>query len=144
MHMSSSTASASAAAASSSSSASTLNLGVDGLLRRSASTEWRDWEESLDALSCGAGGVGAFEMDLAGFDHMLLANADEFLEPFADPNAAPSPVFATDSEFYYEREQDLSMLEAAGVDTTFPFGSDESQATREPKYAGTAHLHTEE
>lgn len=131
--------SSSSSSYSSSSSAATLSLGVDGLMRRSASTEWRDWEESLDALSCGA---GALEMDLAGFDHMLLANADEFLEPFVDPAAAPSPVFASDSDFYYEREQDLSMLEAAGVDTTFPFASDEAMAAREPKYAEAAQ-HTE-
>lgn len=110
---------ATASAPPSSSSSTTLGLG----LRRSASVEWREWEETLDALSCAAASAGSgFDVDVAGFDHMLLGNADEFLEPFAEP---PTPVFATDSEFFYEREHDLSILEAAGVDATFPFGAGE-------------------
>ncbi|RLN87981.1 hypothetical protein BBJ28_00008868 [Nothophytophthora sp. Chile5] len=114
-----------------------MNVGLDGLLRRSASTEWRDWEETLDAMGgfgthAGAtvglvGGEAAFEMDLGGFDHFLLATADDFLEPFAGPNAAPdSPIFAADQDFYYEREQDLSMLEAAGLDTKLYSGEDDA------------------
>lgn len=99
-------------------------------MRRSASSEWRDWEESLDALSSGA--------DLGGFDHLLLGSADAFLEPFADVSQAPSPVFASRGDFYFEREHDLSLLEAAGVDTTFPF-VDSSSALLQQQ-----HLHQQQ
>lgn len=61
-------------------------------------TDWRDWEDSLDTI----GSPGPFEMDL-GLDNFLLANADDFAEPFAaqthatlasppdSPSYAPAP-----------------------------------------------------
>ncbi|KAG6579990.1 ester cyclase [Phytophthora cinnamomi] len=86
-------------------------------LRRSPSCEWREWEETLDSFGASAGLAGvdaAMDVDL---DQFLLASADDFLEPFASPNATPdSPIFTADHDFLYEAEQDLHMLQAAGFD----------------------------
>ncbi|KAE9088867.1 hypothetical protein PF010_g19219 [Phytophthora fragariae] len=83
-------------------------------MRRSPSCEWREWEETLDSFGATAGLVGvdaAMDVDL---DQFLLASADDFLEPF---NVTPdSPIFSADQEFFYETEQDLHMLKAAGFD----------------------------
>ncbi|KAG7388856.1 hypothetical protein PHYPSEUDO_011690 [Phytophthora pseudosyringae] len=90
-------------------------------MRRSPSCEWREWEETLDSFG-GLLGVDA-AVDLGGLDQFLLATADDFLEPF---NATPdSPLFAADQELlYYERAQDLNMLQAAGFDTSFGSGAE--------------------
>ncbi|EGZ16701.1 hypothetical protein PHYSODRAFT_442111, partial [Phytophthora sojae] len=86
-------------------------------MRRSPSCEWREWEETLDCFGATAGLAGmdaAMDVDL---DQFLLASADDFLEPFASPNATPdSPIFTSNHEFFYETEQDLHMLQAAGFD----------------------------
>ncbi|RLN69081.1 hypothetical protein BBJ29_000708 [Phytophthora kernoviae] len=80
---------------------------VDELLRRSASSEWRDWEETLDSFGApGLVDATGLEMDLHSLDQFLLATADDFLEPFADANSAPeSPIFAADSGYFYEQDQ---------------------------------------
>ncbi|GMF13765.1 unnamed protein product [Phytophthora lilii] len=92
-------------------------------MRRSPSCEW---EETLDCFGAAALGVdAAMDVDLGGLDQFLLATADDFLEPFAGPNATPdSPIFAADQEFLYEQEQDLHMLQAAGFDTHFGGGAE--------------------
>ncbi|KAL4173178.1 hypothetical protein KRP22_008332 [Phytophthora ramorum] len=114
---SASSSSASVANASSASNASAATLLP---MRRSASSEWREWEATLDYFEAAPGFMGvdaAMDVDLGGLDQFLLATADDFLEPFAGPNAAPdSPIF---KEFFYEREQDLNMLQDAGFDTNY-------------------------
>ncbi|KAF4325162.1 hypothetical protein BBO99_00000559 [Phytophthora kernoviae] len=92
---------------------------VDELLRRTASSEWRDWEETLESFGApGLMDATGLEMDLHSLDQFLLATADGFLEPFADTNSAPeSPIFAADSGYFYEQDQGLSILEAGGFDT---------------------------
>lgn len=106
-------------------------------VRRSPSCEWREWEETLDNFGAVSGLMGVdagMDADLGGLDQFLLATADDFLEPFAGPNATPdSPIFAADQEFFYEREQDLSMLQAAEFDTHFGGGGGELQSLMECK-----------
>jgi hypothetical protein len=92
-------------------------------MHRSPSCEWREWEETLDSFGAAPGLLGVdagMDVDLGGLDQFLLATADDFLEPFAGPNAAPdSPIFPSDQELFYEHEQDLHTLQAAGFDTHF-------------------------
>ncbi|KAG6977041.1 hypothetical protein JG688_00000746 [Phytophthora aleatoria] len=92
-------------------------------MRRTPSCEWREWEATLDSFSAVSGGLlgvdAAMDVDL---DQFLL---DDFLEPFAGPNATPdSPIFAADHDLFNEQVQDLNMLEAAGFDTSFGGGAE--------------------
>ncbi|ETI36806.1 hypothetical protein L917_16417 [Phytophthora nicotianae] len=91
-------------------------------MRRTPSCEWREWEVTLDSFSAVSGDLmgvdAAMDVDL---DQFLL---DDFLEPFAGPNATPdSPIFAADHDFLNEQEQDLHMLQAAGFDANCGSGS---------------------
>ncbi|CAI5745154.1 unnamed protein product [Peronospora destructor] len=87
-------------------------------MRRSPSCEWHEWEEMLDDFSTVSGLLGIdTSMDGVDLDQLLLATADDFLEPFAGSSIAPnSPLFAANQEFLYEKEQDLKMLRAVGCD----------------------------
>ncbi|EEY60529.1 uncharacterized protein PITG_13248 [Phytophthora infestans T30-4] len=80
-------------------------------MRRTSSSEWREWEASLSSFSAVSSGLlgvdAAMDVDL---DQFLL---DDFLEPFSGPNATlDSPIFASE-------DQDLNMLQAAEFDTSF-------------------------
>ncbi|KAL3660207.1 hypothetical protein V7S43_014738 [Phytophthora oleae] len=115
-----------ALAASSSSSDDVASGASTAAMRRSPSSEWREWEETLDSFGAVSGGLlgvdAAMDVDLNGLDQFLLATADDFLEPF---NATPdSPIFAAEEGFFYEQEQDLNMLQAVGFDTSFGGGSE--------------------
>ncbi|KAG1700873.1 hypothetical protein DVH05_011759 [Phytophthora capsici] len=95
-------------------------------MRRSPSSEWREWEETLDSFGAVSGGLmgvdPAMDVDLNGLDQFLLATADDFLEPF---NVTPdSPIFAPEEGFLYEQEQNLNMLQAVGFDTSFGCGAE--------------------
>ncbi|KAG7400614.1 hypothetical protein PHYBOEH_004881 [Phytophthora boehmeriae] len=117
---SSSSAAASPTASSSSTSSSySASSMVDGLVRCSASSEWRGWEDSLDAFEvAGLADTAGLEMDLHSLDQFLLQTADDFLEPFAGANSTPeSPIFAADAGAFYDHDQDLSILDMGAIGT---------------------------